>query len=303
MGMTAVFRKFAVLGRLLRSKQIKLGDFEYRLRGLFINELALRKGIETVEPALDAVYQAALRSKPGVFVDVGANIGQTLFKILSIDRRREYVGFEPQVACCFVVQRFIVENELKSHTILPLGLSDCNQIVKLHFREGAYDSTASTVENFRPESFYSGHCYIGVRKGDEIVSELELWEISTIKIDVEGAELEVLVGLSDTIRKTQPFIIFEVLNFYLVMSGEKLDEALIRFRRERIDEMENALKRAGYDIYQVLPEPALKKVETIQPGTSADLSATNYVAIPKAQATAFFASYLGSVQEAKLQAA
>jgi FkbM family methyltransferase len=303
MGVSAVFRKFAVLRRLSQRKQITLGDSEYRLRSFFVNELALRKGAETVEPALDEVYRAALQCRRGAFVDVGANLGQTLFKILSIDKTREYVGFEPQISCCFLVQRFIVENGLKSHTILPLGLSNRNAIVKLHFREGAYDSTASTVENFRPESFYSGHCYVSVRKGDEVVSELKLPQISTIKIDVEGGELEVLQGLSNTIRGQQPIIVFEVLNSYLVLSEEKLDEDLIQFRRERIDGMENALRSAGYDIYQVLPEPALKKVETIQPGTTADLSATNYVAIPKAQAGAFFVSFQGSVQDANLQAA
>jgi hypothetical protein len=82
-----------------------------------------------------------------------------------------------------------------------------------------------------------------------------------------------------------------------------LDEHVIRFRRERIDCMENALRSTGYDIYQVLPEPALKKVETIQPGTTTDLSATNYVAIPKDRASGFFASFQGSVQDASLQAA
>jgi FkbM family methyltransferase len=302
MGMSTVFRKFAMLGRLSRRKRIRLGDSEYRLRSFFVNELALRSSA-AVEPALDAVYRAALKSKAGAFVDVGANIGQTLFKILSIDKRREYVGFEPQISCCFLVHRFIVENGLKSHTILPLGLSNRNQIVKLHFREGAYDSTASTVDKFRPESFYSGHCYVGVRKGDEVVSELELPAISTIKIDVEGGELEVLQGLSNTISEQQPFVIFEVLNSFLVLSGEKLHEDVIQFRRERIDGMEHTLRGAGYDIYQVLPEPALKKVDTIQPGASADLSTTNYVAIPKTHASAFFASFQGSVRDASLQPA
>jgi FkbM family methyltransferase len=303
MGVSAVFRKLAVLWRLSQRKQIRLGGSEYHLRSFFVNELALEKGAEAVEPALNAVYAATLKCKPGAFLDVGANIGQTLFKILSMERSGEYIGFEPQVSCCFLVQRFIEENGLKNHTILPLGLSNRNQIMKLYFREEAYDSSASTIENFRPESFYSGYRYICVRKGDEVVSELKLPEISTIKIDVEGGELEVLLGLSDTIREQQPFIVFEVLNFYLVMSGEKLDEHVIRFRRERIDGMENALRSTGYDIYQVLPGPALKKVETIQPGTTADLSATNYVAIPKDRASGFFASFQGSVQDASLQAA
>lgn len=303
MGMSAVFRKLAVLRQLSRRRRLKLGDSQYRLRSFFVNELALQTSADVIEPSLDVVYQAALTSKPGAFVDVGANIGQTLFKVLSFDKDREYVGFEPQISCCFLVQKFIEENGLENHTILPLGLSNRNQIVKLHFREGAYDSTASTIENFRPPSFYSGYRYICVRKGDEVVAELELNPISTIKIDVEGAELEVLEGLSNTIREQQPFIIFEVLNSYLVLSGEKLDEEVIRFRRERIDGMERTFRNAGYEIYQVLPASRLKRVETIRPGSSPDLSATNYVAIAKNRKAAFFEVFVGSVQDESLQAA
>ena len=303
MGMSTIFRKIAVLGQLSRRKRIQLGSSQYRIRSVFVNELALRDSDEKAEPFMDVVYRAALMSKTGIFVDVGANIGQTLFKVLSLDPKRKYVGFEPQISCCFLVQRFIEDNGLKNHTILPLGLSNRNQMVKLHVREGGYDSSASVVDHFRPESFYSSYRYICVRNGDEVMAELQILEISTIKIDVEGAELEVLQGLSETIREQQPFLIFEVLNSYLVLSGQKLTDEFVSFRRKRIDAMESVLRSVGYEIYQVLPESRLKRVDTIQPGSSPDLSATNYVAIAPSHKDAFFKVFPGSVQDQSLQAA
>ena len=47
--------------------------------------------------------------------------------------------------------------------------------------------------------------------GDEFLALLNINEISTIKIDVEGAELEVLSDLQDTIKKFRPYIYTEML--------------------------------------------------------------------------------------------
>jgi FkbM family methyltransferase len=304
MGVEAVFRKIPILVRLIQKKQIKVGDTQYRTRGFFANELALRASVLNSEPSLDDVYRTALTSKKGVFLDVGANIGQTMLKMLALERTRPYVGFEPQVPCCFLLQRFIEENDLNSHIALPLGLSNRNEVVKLRTRrEEDYDSAASMIENFRPASFYTSHRYVSVRKGDDVVSDLKISEISTIKIDVEGGELEVIEGLSKTIQEQKPFIIFEVLNFYLVLTGRKLDEECIRFRQSRNDRIQAMLTAHGYDIYQVITRSRLKKIDRIEPRHSADLEMTNYVAIPKVKSDAFFGNFAGAVQEDDSRAA
>ena len=88
MGMSGMFRKIPVLAQLSRRKRTRLGDSEYRIRSVFVNELALRDSVLDAEPSLNVVYRAALKCKPGAFVDVGANIGQTLFKVLSLDKTR-----------------------------------------------------------------------------------------------------------------------------------------------------------------------------------------------------------------------
>ena len=56
---------------------------------------------------------------------------------------------------------------------------------------------------------------VQTRIGDEALTELGISLISVIKIDVEGAELQVLRGLSGTLRSARPPVIFEVLpKFY-----------------------------------------------------------------------------------------
>jgi FkbM family methyltransferase len=239
---------------------------------------------------LDAACRAVFRCREGAFLDVGANVGQTMLKVLALDRARQYVGFEPQVSCSSVVQRFIDDNDLRNCTILPLGLFTENRIVKIQLNSGEYDSTASLIEHFRPNTFYKSHRYVCVRRGDDVVAELNLPSIAAVKIDVEGAELEVVEGLINTIRRDQPFIIFEVLNSCLA-TGEKLDDQVIEFRATRIHKMETLLRGEGYELYHVLTGDVLQQVDKIQLAVSADLALTNYIALPARYSSSFLESF------------
>lgn len=52
---------------------------------------------------------------------------------------------------------------------------------------------------------------IQTREGDEVLDELGISQISAIKIDVEGTELDVLLGLQKTLLSHRLPVIFEVL--------------------------------------------------------------------------------------------
>jgi FkbM family methyltransferase len=298
MALTMLLREAALATRLFRGKRITLGGRTYRIRGLFVNKLALLRSFGSSEAWLDCVYETALKCRPGLFLDVGANVGQTLFKILALDSTRPYLGFEPQVSCCFLIQQFVEDNRLKDHTILPVGLSDKNHSLKLFVRDAYYDTAASMVEGFRPDSFYVSHRYVCVRKGDEVISELGAQDLCAIKIDVEGAELEVVEGLSNTLKQKRPVIIFEVLNHFLVGTGRQLDESTIRFRESRVQKVEAILRNLGYEIFNILPGKRLKKLLRIEPPASADLSLTNYLAVSKLDLDSFLRAFPGSVEEA-----
>lgn len=271
--------KITLAVRLVRTREIKVGGIPYRMPGYLLNPLWLAQGGADYEPWLDNVFGAAFRCREGAFLDVGANIGQTMLKVLAIDRSRQYVGFEPQVMCSAIVQKFIQDNGLTKHTILPIGLSTENKTVKLLMREGDFDSTASIVESFRPDSFYKGHRYVCVRNGDAVAAELHLDSVAVIKIDVEGAELEVIEGLANSIQKHQPFVVFEVLNFYLAVTNEALAEPTVRFRKDRLEKLESILRSFGYEIYRIVPSGP-KAVAKIQPESTADLTQANYIAVP-----------------------
>ena len=249
---------------------------KYYAKSIFLSKLSI--GIHR-ESYLDGTLKAALHTKEGAFLDVGANNGQTLIKLLSLDKNREYVGFEPQLDCCFNIEQFIKLNKLKNHTILPVGLSDNSQVLQLYKRFDDTDETASTISGFRPDDFYTTKQLIFVSKGDDLVSTIDLPNISTIKIDVEGGEMEVIDGLKEVLLKHKPYIFFEVLNHFLVVTGQQLDSDTIEFRERRNQQMEKTLRELGYCIFNVLPGNRLNEINKIQPKVSNDLNITDYVAI------------------------
>jgi FkbM family methyltransferase len=303
MGVRTGLTRAVAMARLELTRRIELGGRMFRTTGVFPNELALQGLSGGFEPWLEPVYQALLRCKEGTFVDVGANVGQTMLRILAIDSARPYVGFEPQPLGCWLIQSFIEENSLRGHTILPLGLSDRNHLVTLHTKSGGprcagYESMSTTVENFRPDSFYTSSQDICVRKGDEVMTELGISSICAIKIDVEGGELEVIEGLSETTREKAPPIIFEVLNHDIALAGERLDEQTIRFRQGRVEQMESHLRGQGDQIYNMLPGNILKRVRKIQPRMSKDLSDTNYIAVSPHDDASLLGAFPWVVQDA-----
>ena len=287
---TCKIRKSPTLIALNYRENIEIGGQNYRASGVFPNRLALNN---KHEKWLDEAFSAALKSKDGAFIDVGANTGQTLLKVLSIDHTREYVGFEPQLDCSFSISQFISQNSLNSHTILPIGLSDRTGVLQLLKRQEDADLTASTIEGFRPADFYTSRQSIVVVKGDEILPQLQLKEISTVKIDVEGGELEVIEGMEQFLQANLPFVFFEVLNHLLVVTGEKLDEETIKFRDQRNLRMETMLREMGYDIFNILPDNTVVEISKIKPKVSDDLRITDYVAVHGNHKHKFLNSYRG----------
>lgn len=285
--MARLKRAGEVLALAIR-RRIRIRDREYAMRPFYANRMAT--AVE-YEGFLDDVYRTALGLVQGTFVDVGANTGQTLIKLLALDRERSYVGFEPQASCCFFIEQFLIRNRLRGHQILPMGLSNRSSVLKLHMRVSSLDTTASLVERFRPGDFYSHFQYVPVVPGDEILGQLELEEIAIVKIDVEGGELEVIEGMLGTLERCAPFVVFEVLNHFLVGTGEDLDEATIAFRDERTSRLCGLLHERNYSIYNIRSTEGLRKVRTIVPERSDDQTITDYVAVPNELEARFAKEY------------
>lgn len=254
-------------------KKIVLGQKKYRVKGYISNILAVDPGADW-EVELNHVFVDVLQTK-GHFIDVGMNLGQTLGKVLTVDQNRHYVGFEPQVFACAMVGLFIKQNGLKNCTTLPIGLSNENG-VKSFFSMGTADTMASLYDRKGAE-----RSNIQVRVGDEVIQELGIEAICAIKIDVEGVELEVIEGLSATIGKFQPQIIFEVLPNFEGEERTPVSDTVAKQRRMSASGIMLQFKKLDYAVYQVLPNETEKLIEVFDLDDPSTFAGTNYVARPR----------------------
>jgi len=205
------------------------------------------------------------------FVDVGVNIGQTLLKIKSLHSDIRYVGFEPNLNCCSLVQTLISINQLKNATVVPCGLSEKNGIVQiLTKRQDPVDSTASVIKGFRQGNTHASLAM--AYKMDDILSQLDLKSVDVIKIDIEGGELEAIKGMVETLRRYQPIIILEVLPPY----NDKN-----QFRIQRQNELSIIFERLQYKIFWLKGENDRSLYELSEFPVHDNLNESDYLIVPK----------------------
>ncbi len=172
----------------------------------------------------------------GHFVDVGINVGQTLVKVHALFDEIKYIGFEPNSSCVHYLQELIKINGLVGYTVLPIAVGAKTEMLKLNFfASDSSDSAASIIERFRPNSKEDHFIYVPVFNFQAVANFLPTSPNSIVKIDVEGAELDVLLGLQDWIKSNQPLILIEILPVYSEKNTERLK------RQDRIEELMHTL--------------------------------------------------------------
>lgn len=207
------------------------------------------------------------------FIDVGVNLGQTLLKVRAISNQTDYVGFEPNPSCLYYLDKLIDKNDFGAVTLLPVALSNKFELLRL-FVDKETASGASMIESFRSGYHKDGinSIYISTTEYPDII-ELKDKKIGIIKIDVEGAELYVLQGLVNVIKRDNPLVLCEVLPVYTLNSENQ------KQRYKRQVEIEQLLKSLQYSIF-LIDEQGHKLVELGEIGIHSDMGRTNYLFLP-----------------------
>lgn len=202
------------------------------------------------------VLARLLQTRPGTFVDIGANVGLYLIWLKSLDENREYIGFEPNPACYFYLQELIRCNRFVDSSVFPLALSDRRDL-STFFARRLGDKMGSLLADHRIEKDKPYSFSVLTEPGDPVFADLDLKAISAIKIDVEGFEVEVLRGLSGTLARHQPPVICEVLT-------PDPDRAGFDARMRRIDELLAVTRDLDYQIVSVDEDRRLHTARSAQ---------------------------------------
>lgn len=284
--MTALICK--ILNRLFIIKYfnftVRLGSFRVPiLGGIGIAHLYEH------EPWLMPTLRMLLSNRSGAFIDVGVNVGQTLIKVLKYDPKRQYYGFEPNPVCYDYVRRLKEISNLANVCLVPVGLSNKTQMSQL-FGNSLTDPGATTIRGFRGNESDDNSLFIPLCKGDDLLSRS--LDIAVVKIDVEGAELEVLQGLYDTLHRCRPFVLCEVLPIY--------DESteIGKSRRSRADELVSIFQSLDYKTVRLLHDGKMVPLETIE--THAVMDFSDYLFYPTETANCVVGTGLTTITGARI---
>ena len=194
-----------------------------------------------------AIVDKVLTLRSGAFVDVGANCGQSMMDYLTAERKRSYIGFEPNPQCISVLEAAVAVNGRSDCLIVPVGLSDQNEIRKLYLEKGSKADTSASIDaDLRPGRDWDVK-FVPCYKFDDVDRQIGIGDISFIKIDVEGAELQVLRGMRSTFEKKRPWILCEVLH-----RDSKVGEA---DHQLRIDNLADFISQIDYVVLNVRKSP------------------------------------------------
>lgn len=174
--------------------------------------------------------------RPGdAFVDVGANIGYfTLLASVLVGRNGEVIAVEPNPGARARLERNVSLNRLTNVRVVEAALSDRAGELTLHL--GPADN--SGLSSFRVPRDSARSIAVAVRTLDSLVT-LDARPRAIVKIDVEGAELQVLRGMRETLRRARPDLIVEISPQFLTELGSSVSELL------------DLLGAAGYTGYEI----------------------------------------------------
>lgn len=175
-------------------------------------------------------YESQLSSyfqleKGQVFIDIGANIGRySVLAAREVGNTGAVLAVEAHPRNYGLLTRNIELNQLTNVVSLNAAAWNANGELNLH-------TAGVSVSHSLKVDHRLGGILVKAKKMDDAIIEARLHRVDLVKIDTEGAEIEVLQGMQDTLKKYHPKMIVEVwkknLNDFLAFmkkQGYHLDE-------------------------------------------------------------------------------
>lgn len=193
--------------------------------GLMNRDVAIRDGVasglkfnagtynlDTVLGTYEMPVQDILSQylKPGdSFYDIGANVGFfTIVAAKLVGASGQVYAFEPETANVAILRRNAELNQFANVTVIEKAVSRTTGTEELCLTGCIGGHTLASVgQTFDVEKRITVNT---VSIDDLLLQQKAIKPPSLVKIDVEGAEIDVLHGMSQTIQQYQPIILYEV---------------------------------------------------------------------------------------------
>ena len=176
----------------------------------------VRKGTIRTINQYDDAWMFVLSSKAVNIYDIGSNIGQSALLMLYHDNVKKIVLADPNPKALAVAAENMIMNNLSPRCMFIPGFVSDKKGEEVDFYTVGAGEAGSKYRSFaRTASSLRSHYKVSTNSLDSIVEETGITP-DFIKVDVEGAEVDVLKGAVNTVRKAKCKFLVEV------HSGEEL---------------------------------------------------------------------------------
>ncbi len=231
----------------------------YLLDPLDLVSVSILRGGEWQPEIWESILPAL--SEGSVFLDVGAHIGYFSMKAAAkVGKTGRVVAFEPNPDTLEFLRSNVTANRAENVIVQPIACTDREQTLTLYAAPEINTGASSlTRDNANISAAEAPKAFsVRGRPIDDVVRELNLTRVDAIKVDVEGAEVSVLRGAAETLRRFHPKLVVEVIPEQL--AGFKTTPA----------ELEALIKASGYNRAKPLnPEQHDWEWTLLEPGRAA----------------------------------
>jgi FkbM family methyltransferase len=149
-----------------------------------------------------------------ICLDLGANVGTVATALSVLAERGQVYAFEGSLETTEALAKTVEVNRLANVRVFNRVIGKADEEVKFfnipEVRSSGFSVPADSereVATVRPET--AEMIVLQSRSVDSLVRELSLPKVDFIKVDIEGAELDMLEGARDTLARFKPILIME----------------------------------------------------------------------------------------------
>lgn len=170
----------------------------------YIQEVVLMDAASHLSKPVQFLKRNNLISKRPVILDIGGENGDTTEYFLKLLPGSKVYNFEANPELASKIKERFTGREVNSYS---LALSDKPGKLKFHITDNSYNSSYKTItgnEQFRTVKSVE---VVATPLDSIMENEKDVNEIDIIKLDVQGAEADVICGASKTLAKTKLIIV------------------------------------------------------------------------------------------------
>jgi FkbM family methyltransferase len=204
-------------------------------RGLKFNvgESCAELGLGTYELPIQNIFSQYLH-QGDVFYDIGANVG--FFSIIAarlVGNTGKVYAFEPGQGNANSIRHNARLNNFSQIEVIAKAVSDTpgeGELLLAKYSGGHALATADAPPDL------AGKVTVELVTIDDLIAQNQIKPPNFVKVDIEGAELDALKGMTETIKQYKPIIIYEIDD------GDR-----VAYQR-KYQELESFLQSLGYQV-------------------------------------------------------